>query len=195
VDITTILVGRDGPRPNQMHPGECIPGRASRLHYLRLVEGAPTCSRLGCDEAAVAVFGFDARECLVWLDPLGPGGRGAGVLCARHADRMSPPRGWNLLDRRAAESRLWIGRAVSPPPPLAPRTRARPLRTRPCAPTGPRLPFEMVSREADAPARVAEPPREWSPRARPGPDLDRLLDARTPLLARAFESARPVDDE
>jgi hypothetical protein len=108
---------------------------------VEIVDGAPTCSRLGCDEPAVAVFAFDARECLVWLDPLGPGGRGAGVLCGTHADRMSPPRGWNLLDRRGVESRLWIGRtntAAAPAPP--PRRRERAPRTRPCAPSGPRLP-------------------------------------------------------
>ena len=78
------------------------------------VDGIPTCSRLGCSEPAVAVFAFDARECLVWLDPISTPGRGAGVLCGTHADRLSPPRGWNLLDRRAAESRLWTGRAPAP---------------------------------------------------------------------------------
>ena len=155
------------------------------------------CSRLGCDEPAVAVFAFDARECLVWLDPLGSDGRGAGVLCDRHADRMSPPRGWNLLDRRDVESRLWIGRTnlVAAPPP--PRRRERAPRTRPCAPTGPRLPFETTpAPEPVAPVvRAPEPERQpWSPHDRPGPALEHVLDARTPLLARAFEAARPVDD-
>jgi hypothetical protein len=146
----------------------------------------------------VAVFAFDARECLVWLDPLGPGGRGAGVLCGAHADRMSPPRGWNLLDRRAVESRLWTGRAntaAAPAPP--PRRRERAPRTRPCAPSGPRLPFDApVAREPEAPvARTPQPDRQpWSPHDRPGPELEHLLDARTPLLARAFEAARPIDD-
>jgi hypothetical protein len=162
------------------------------------VDGAPTCSRIGCDELAVAVFAFDALECLVWLDPLGSGGRGAGVLCGLHADRMTPPRGWNLLDRRGVESRLWIGRttAVTPPAPAS-RRRERAPRTRPCAPTGPRLPFDTVTaREPDAPAvRAPEPDRQpWSPRDRPGPELEHVLDARTPLLARAFERSRPVDD-
>jgi hypothetical protein len=161
------------------------------------VDGAPTCSRLGCDELATAVFGFDARECLVWLDPVASNGRGAGVLCTRHADRMSPPRGWNLLDRRGAESRLWIGRTplAAPPAPAAPRRRERAPRTRPCAPVGPRLPFDAVVREPDPAPRAPEPTRApWSPHDRPGPEFERVIDARTPLLARAFEAARPLDE-
>jgi hypothetical protein len=175
------------------------------------VDGATTCARLGCDAIAVAVFGFDARECLVWLDPLGSDGRGAGVLCSRHADRMSPPYGWNLIDRRGAESRLWIGRTptVAATPPT--RRRERAPRTRPCAPTGQHLPFDTapfdtapfesapndrpVTREPAAPvARADEPERQaWSPHARPGPEFEHVLDARTPLLARAFEGSRPAD--
>jgi hypothetical protein len=159
------------------------------------VDGAPTtCSRLGCDRPAVAVFGFDARECLVWLDPVGTGGRGAGVLCDLHADRMSPPRGWNLLDRRAAEARLWIGRAGGGTTTSTNRRRERPARSRGCGPAGPRLPFDTV-READPPVRATgADPTPWSPRARPGPELEPVLEARTPLLARAFEAARPTDD-
>jgi hypothetical protein len=50
-------------------------------------------------------------------------------------------------------------------------------------------------REPDPPARTPEPARApWSPHDRPGPDFEHVLDARTPLLARAFEAARPVDD-
>lgn len=162
------------------------------------MDGAPTCSRIGCDQPAVVVFAFDALECLVWLDPLGSDGRGAGVLCGLHADRMTPPRGWNLLDRRGVESRLWIGRtnAVAPPA-AASRRRERAPRTRPCAPTGPRLPFETaVARDPEASVVRAPQPdgQPWSPHDRPGPELERVLDARTPLLARAFERSRPVDD-
>jgi hypothetical protein len=160
------------------------------------VDGTPTCSRLGCDALAVAVFGFDARECLVWLDPLTSGGRGAGVLCTRHADRMSPPRGWNLLDRRGADARLWIGSTLTAPSvPTAPRRRERVPRSRACASPGPRLPFDAPVLEPEPPVLVAEPTRSpWSPHDRPGPELERVLDARTPLLARAFEAARPLDD-
>jgi hypothetical protein len=162
------------------------------------VDGAPTCSRLGCDKPAAAVFAFDARECLVWLDPIGDDGRGAGMLCDLHADRMAPPRGWNLLDRRRAESRLWIGRAaVGAAVTAPPRRHERPARSRPLAAPGPRLPFDApAARETTPPVRASEAARtSWSPHDRPGPDLDQVLDARTPLLARAFEAARPVDDD
>jgi hypothetical protein len=151
------------------------------------VDGAPICcSRLGCGEPAVAVFGFDARESLVWLDPLGDDGRGAGVLCETHADRLSPPRGWNLLDRRGAEARLWIGRmadAVHAAP--SPRRRERAPRSRPLATPGPRLPF-------DAPAaRVVTTPPPRTPPSAPSRTPD---PTRTPLLARAFEAARRGDE-
>jgi hypothetical protein len=162
------------------------------------VDDAPTCSRLGCDAPAVAVFAFDARECLVWLDPFDPGdpgARGAGLLCGPHADRMSPPRGWNLLDRRETESRLWIGRTTVVAA-LPPRRRERAPRTRACTSIGPHLPFDTVASEHEVQvAREPEPARPpWSPHDRPGPELEHVLDARTPLLARAFEAARPGDD-
>jgi Protein of unknown function (DUF3499) len=169
------------------------------------VEAAPLCSRLGCDQAAVAVFAFDARESLVWLDPISTTGRGAGVLCERHADRLSPPRGWNLLDRRAAEARLWTGRPAAAPTPTTPHAprRERPARSRPCAPPGPLLPFDTAPFDtapfdtAPDPMPVASAqdttPRTWSPHDRPGPEFEHVLDARTPLLARAFDSARPTD--
>jgi len=167
------------------------------------VDGLPTCSRLSCCEPAVAWFAFDAAECLVWLDPISTPGRGAGVLCERHADGLSPPRGWNLLDRRAAESRLWTGRLAPKStwtPPRAPR-RERAARPRACPPPGPHLPFDATDdeRPTSVPlpgpgAGVADPaPVAWSPHDRPGPELEQVLDARTPLLARAFEAARPVD--
>jgi hypothetical protein len=157
---------------------------AARSTTVALVDGGPTCSRLGCDELAVAVFAFDARECLVWLDPLGSGGRGAGVLCEVHADRMTPPYGWNLLDRRGAEARLWIGRQLGTPARTAPaRRREHAPRSRPLTTPGPRLPF-------DAPA-----PRVGSASPPPAPEPARTPDpTRTPLLARAFEAARRTDD-
>ena len=133
------------------------------------------------------MFAFDASESLVWLDPIITPGRGAGVLCERHADRLSPPRGWNLLDRRTSEFRLWTGRVTAAPNPAAlthaPR-RERPARVRPCATPGPRLPFDAT------PEPAVDAPRTWSPHDRPGPELERVLDARSPMLARAFDAAK-----
>jgi hypothetical protein len=154
------------------------------------------------------VFAFDARESLVWLDPIATPGRGAGMLCERHADRLSPPRGWNLLDRRGPEFRLWTGRVASPahsPRRERPvrRPGAEPARSRPRPQPGPALPFdaptppEPAHRSGTEPAvvaAVAEGPRTWSPHDRPGPEFAHVLDARTPMLARAFDAARPTDD-
>ena len=174
-----------------------IPRRRT-LHYRRLVDGAPNCSRLGCDEPATTVFAFDARESLVWLDPLGPGGRGAGVLCGAHADRMSPPRGWNLLDRRGGRVATVDGHAPAPHRHRPPRRRARrerapahpTLRTRADRGCRSTRPFAAPG-TADPPATRARElrTRQWSPHDRPGPEFEHVLDARTPLLARAFECA------
>jgi len=174
------------------------------------VDGAVTCSRLGCNEAAVAVFAFDAGESLVWLDPIDTPGRGAGVLCVTHADRLSPPRGWALLDRRDAESRLWLGESAMATP-ASRRPRRDPARSRPRTTPGPRLPFDS-SEPASAPAvpapaltpapavaRIVTVPdaelTPWSPHDRPGVDFERVVDARTPLLARAFEAVRHDYDD
>jgi hypothetical protein len=51
---------------------------------------------------ATATFTFDARDVTVWLDtPSGDGAR-AGELCERHAQRLRPPQGWRIEDRRRA---------------------------------------------------------------------------------------------
>lgn len=119
------------------------------------------------------------------------------MLCERHADGLSPPRGWNLLDRRAAESRLWAGRMPATTARGAPHPprRERAARTRACPPPATRLPFDATDDAPPLPAVPEPAPAAWSPHDRPGPELEQVLDARTPLLARAFEAARPVDDE
>ena len=58
------------------------------------------CGRPGCDERASATFTFNSREQTVWLDHLEQSPASAGHLCQRHADRLSPPRGWELQDLR-----------------------------------------------------------------------------------------------
>jgi hypothetical protein len=145
------------------------------------------CSRVGCSGHAVASFCFDGRAALVWLDPLDPErGVGAGVLCARHADTLTPPRGWHLQDRRTRTPRLWVDRPAGTP--AAPNT--LPVATEAVLATRDR------SGEAAA-ARVGAPhadplPFETEPAPRPvakPADVADLLDARSPLLARAFAAA------
>jgi hypothetical protein len=58
------------------------------------------CGRPGCNERAAATFTFNSEHQKVWLDHLGETNAAAGHLCQRHADALSPPRGWELHDRR-----------------------------------------------------------------------------------------------
>jgi Protein of unknown function (DUF3499) len=133
------------------------------------------CSRVGCGGNAVASFCFDGRAALVWLDPLDPDhGVGAGVLCARHADALTPPRGWHLQDRRVPTPRLWDDRPPLPEPVRQPRAVAA-------------VAAAHVDTDVETPPPL--PFDETQPEARPTP-LATLLDARTPLLARAFAAVR-----
>jgi uncharacterized protein DUF3499 len=135
------------------------------------------CSRVGCGGTAVASFCFDGRAALVWLDPLDPDhGVGAGVLCARHADALTPPRGWHLQDRRVPTPRLWDDRPAPPAPTPVPRATVAAAHAH-------------TEREAAPPRPSPLPFDETTPDARPTP-VAALLDARTPLLARAFAGVR-----
>lgn len=117
----------------------------------------------------------------MWLDPLDPErGKGAGVLCARHADSLTPPRGWHLQDRRTGTPRLWDDRpavtlatAAAKPSP-APYLEDQQAAVHTLGPHAEPLPFDETA------AAGAETPPS---------DLDDLLDAHTPLLARAFAAA------
>lgn len=58
------------------------------------------CGRPGCDEPATATFTFNSRLQTAWLDHFGETPASAGHVCQRHADTLTPPRGWELHDRR-----------------------------------------------------------------------------------------------
>jgi hypothetical protein len=158
---------------------------------------AALCSRVDCSEPAVAVFGFDAAAALVWLDPYEGRVRGAGMLCARHADTITPLRGWTLVDRRARAPRLWAERPRVAPPRSRTRRARRPFHgVDQTAPDTDPLPFDDRDPVDEAlVAEVASPEHERADvestpvTARRG--LDDLLTARSPMLARAFQSARP----
>ena len=58
-----------------------------------------SCSR--CGSPAAALMSFDYGNSSVWLDDLvEPLERHGYRLCADHADRLTPPQGWTLTDRR-----------------------------------------------------------------------------------------------
>lgn len=161
-----------------------------------------SCARPGCSEDGVVAYGLAPRLLLAWLaplesvtDPTQP------LLCRRHADRTTVPDGWTFDDRREPAPRLFQlpppvdePARVEPPDHLAPVV---PLRPRPQI-DEPVLPLELpdvdtthdessitVATSAE-PAPVVTGPDEAA-RATGAPnELDDLLAARSPLLARAF---------
>jgi hypothetical protein len=126
---------------------------------------------------------------MVWLEALVPVGPGAGVLCQHHADAMRLPKGWWLQDRREDEQLFASAPAPPPSPPVVPgRTTVAPYRPR--RPRRPRaepalLPIDRVPAAGTAVDREALEP-VWTPAFDAGDDLGGLLDAKTPLLSRAF---------
>jgi hypothetical protein len=65
------------------------------------------CARPACGGPVAAWFTYDYAGQQVWLDDAGPdagpdGGGSRWALCAGHAERLRPPRGWVIQDRRTA---------------------------------------------------------------------------------------------
>jgi hypothetical protein len=80
---------------------------------------ARLCERPGCSAPASVAYGFEADRFLVFLQPFEPelaDGIRSGVLCRRHADALTPPRGWWLDDRRDERPRLFVPRTPAPDP-------------------------------------------------------------------------------
>jgi hypothetical protein len=143
-----------------------------------------------------------------------------GALCERHADAMVPPRGWWLDDRRTDEPTLFRAREHRSDPPErrghgGDDGRRRPARrphelaigeqlaldaevvgvpdgTAPTPETDGAIGSAAPEPVEPAPAPAsAEPPAEpWTPSFDVTDDLGGLLDASTPLLARAFGRSR-----
>jgi hypothetical protein len=136
---------------------------------------ARLCARPGCSAPAAATFNFDGLNRIVWLNSLADAAAySAGDLCARHAERLSPPRNWDLRDCRPSPATRQLG-ATAP--------------SRHCPPV-PEPSHARLTTVPD-PARVERPaaslpvaPDEREP-ARPRV----AASARTPLLARAFRGA------
>ena len=58
-----------------------------------------SCSRCGSPAAVMMTFNY--TDGAVWIDDLADAGDALGyLLCSDHADRMTPPLGWTLTDRR-----------------------------------------------------------------------------------------------
>ena len=135
-------------------------------------------------------YGIDPDRLVVWIecfDPQLPDR--PGVLCRRHADAMVVPVRWTLDDRREAVPRLF---RVGAPVGRRPRRSAGDGRPTPSPVGAEQLALDppstaIVVRRTVDPDGTGSP---WRPVFDPDDDLDGLLDATGPLLARAF--ARPA---
>ncbi len=167
------------------------------------------CGRPGCSDLASVAYGMHAEDLVFWLDVLPDNDPGpSGVLCRRHADSMVVPRGWTLDDLRDPDLHLF-----RPPNPLARVRSQRAASPRVADATGEQLRLTddvlpasaaLASALADnEPAHnepsSAEPssadsnPGPWTPNFDEADDLDGLLSAQSPLLARAFRTADRPD--
>lgn len=133
------------------------------------------------------------EDLLFWIAPMaGTPHEDQNVLCRRHADAMSVPRGWTLDDRREEVPRLFRPRPVT-----AGTTRRRATRPKRAHEPGEQLVIDGTG-EIERPAEVADPPQAaaledsadgeapWRPAFDHDSDLDGLLEVSSPLLARAF---------
>jgi hypothetical protein len=64
-------------------------------------------------------------SCQLWLDPVNPDERNGQFLCRDHAERLSPPRGWVVVDRRGAQTAIRTSSPVATVQRVAPRRVAR----------------------------------------------------------------------
>jgi hypothetical protein len=135
-------------------------------------------------------YGFDADHLMVWIDAYERVNTDrAGVLCRRHADAMVVPLGWMLDDRRDPVPRLF--KAPAQPTTTMPRQRRASRHHHDDTEQ-----LELVADDVladfddgvDAPAAPVAPTEvlPWKPAFDQTDDLDGLLEARGPLLARAF---------
>jgi hypothetical protein len=139
------------------------------------------------------------EDLLFWIAPMaGTPHDDQNVLCLRHADAMTVPRGWTLDDRREEIPRLFMPRQVRSRPARAnrPARAKRAVQTEPIEQlvidgTGeierPSLPPEPVDPlPAEATSSADDGAAPWRPSFDQDNDLDGLLEVTSPLLARAF---------
>lgn len=151
---------------------------------------ARTCERPTCSQPADVTYGIDPDELVVTIEAFDPErSRRAGVLCRDHADAMVVPNGWTMDDRRELAPRLFRTREAVK---VKPRRRIRRRRLTDDD-TG-----QLRLNVSDADLAAAEALEQATPRSRltsvapwqpvfdHASDLDGLLDARSPLLSRAF---------
>ena len=150
---------------------------------------AHQCERPACAEPATVAYGFDPARGVAWLEPFVAVDPRHGRLCRRHADAMVVPQGWWLEDRRTDEQ-LFVAPSGSERParrPWRPRRSTADVVPLPLPADPPVDAGEAAGGDGEAAdgASVAVLPA-WVPTFAADDDLDGLLDARSPLLAKAF---------
>jgi hypothetical protein len=138
------------------------------------------CARPGCGEPAVATLRFQPTQRAAWLMDVDQAvAHTERDLCARHATSLVLPRGWEVHDGRAGAE----GDDV--PTPDVPAVRRPALRAR-------RFDLPPVPVPVAAPEPEPEEPEQLHV---VGEALSDVLDARTPLLRRAFQNLWPPTDD
>lgn len=169
------------------------------------------CERPGCSEPAAVAYGMRAEDLVFWLDVLSNvEDVSAGGLCLRHADAMVVPRNWTLDDHRDPDLHLFRPPSEAVDRRRGTRRTARPAEggeqlelgveppspessdTEESASNGPSVTddVEIPTDDVDAPMAIGDADADdvdnWTPAFDDADDLDGLLSARSPLLARAF---------
>lgn len=81
------------------HHDPASPKLASRMTTFSRM--ARRCTRQGCVHLATTTLTYQYARSLVWLDDLSADrDPHAYDMCDQHADRLTPPSGWHLEDRR-----------------------------------------------------------------------------------------------
>jgi len=155
------------------------------------------CARRGCDAPAVATLRFQPAQHAAWLIDLdATAGHSERDLCVRHATALVLPTGWRLFDGRRASG----GDEVAEAPALG-RAALRARRSDLAA--VPEHVEHVEQRATDEEPEGDEEPQgdEEAAEGEPqqpqvaGEALIDVLDARTPLLQRAFRNVWPGADD
>jgi Protein of unknown function (DUF3499) len=165
------------------------------------------CARPGCGAPAATTLRFEPTLRQAWLVDLDESAaRTQGDLCHRHAEALVLPSGWKLHDERSDAS----SRRVDTPAERASERSPRRVRVRRRASTNGSSPEHAPSQLPGFEPVVVPTNGHASPDARVIPaqfganddDLDTdddalsaILDARTPLLRRAFRNAKPEEPD
>ena len=153
-----------------------------------------SCRRPGCANVAAVTIHYDPVSCQLWLDPIVVADRSAQVLCVEHAERLSPPRGWVVVDGRGAQTTILSEAPAAVSAERASRTPRMPRR-RWGSFEEPMLDFSVVERDSETDETGSDEPDfagERSPNVEPEKpvepvdDLADLLKPRGGLLGRAF---------